>query len=49
VADESFQAADQYLGNVCVFRKGRYVGGYGNIAGGEDGAALAAALAKRLP
>jgi hypothetical protein len=49
VADEGFQAADLYLGQVCIFRKGRYVGGYGNIAAGQDGVALAAALANRIP
>jgi len=49
IADEGFQAADQYLGKLCVFRKGRYVAGYGNLADGQDGVALSAALAKRIP
>lgn len=49
VGDEAFQAADQYLGKLVVFRKGRYVAGYGNLAGGQDGVALATALAARIP
>jgi hypothetical protein len=49
VGDEGFQAADQYLGKLCIFRKGRYVAGYGNLAEGQDGVALAAALAGRIP
>jgi hypothetical protein len=48
VADEGFQAADQYLGKLCIFRKGKYVAGYGNVADGQDGIALATALAARI-
>ncbi|HUB78174.1 MAG TPA: DUF6599 family protein [Bryobacteraceae bacterium] len=47
--DDGFQAADQYLGRLCIFRKGRYVAGYGNLAAGADGVALAQALAARIP
>jgi hypothetical protein len=49
LGDEAFLATDQYLGRLYIFRKGRYVAGYGNLAEGQDGAALAAALAKRIP
>jgi hypothetical protein len=49
VADEAFQVADRYLGRLCFFRKGRYLGGYANVAGSQDPVALAAALAARLP
>lgn len=49
VAEEAFQANDQYLGRILIFRKGRYVGGYANIAAGQDPAVLAAALARRVP
>jgi hypothetical protein len=49
IADEGFQGSDQYLGKLCIFRKGRFVAGYGNIADGQDGVALAMALAKRIP
>lgn len=48
VADDSFQVSDKYLGRLCFFRKGRYVGGYANVAEGQDPAALATALAARL-
>jgi hypothetical protein len=49
VGDEAFQVNDRYLGQVCMFRKGRYVGGYGNVAAGQDAAALSKALAAKLP
>lgn len=49
IADEGLQAKDRYIGNVAVFRKGRYVGGYANVPDGRDAAALAAALATRIP
>jgi hypothetical protein len=49
VGDEGFLAADQYLGKLCIFRKGPYVAGYGNLAEGQDGVALATALAGRIP
>ncbi len=49
VADEAFQVTDQYLGRICIFRKGRFIGGYANVADGQDPAALAAALAAGLP
>lgn len=48
-ADEAFQAVDRYLGRVCFFRKGRYLGGYANLKETEDAAALARGLAARLP
>jgi hypothetical protein len=49
IADEAFTANDQYLGRICVFRKGRMIGGYSNVADGQDPTALAATLAGRLP
>jgi hypothetical protein len=45
VGDEAFQGADHYLGRLCIFRSGRYVGGYANVADSKDPVALAAALA----
>jgi hypothetical protein len=48
MADEAFQTTDPYLGRLCIFRKGRYVGGYGNVPAGQDAAALAKALAGRV-
>jgi hypothetical protein len=49
VGDEAFEANDRYLGRLCFFRKGRYVGGYSGLAEGQDAAALGAALAARIP
>jgi hypothetical protein len=49
IGDEGFEATDQYLGKVCMFRQGRYVGGYGNVAEGQDAPGLAKALAARVP
>ena len=48
IADEAFQLKDAYLGQMCVFRKGRYIGGYANVADGQDPAALATALADNV-
>ena len=49
LADDAFQAADRYLGRLCFFRKGRYLGGYASLAEGQDALALSAALAARVP
>jgi hypothetical protein len=49
VGDEAFQANDKYLGRLCFFRKGRYIGGYANVAEGQDPVALSVALAAKLP
>ena len=49
LADDAFQMNDKYLGRVCIFRKGRYVGGYGSVAEGKEPVALATELAGRLP
>ncbi len=48
VADEAFQANDKYLGRLCFFRKGAYIGGYANVAEGQEPMALAKRLAERL-
>ena len=47
IADEAFEAADQYLGRMCVFRKGKTLGGYAVTGGGEP-AALAKSLAAKV-
>lgn len=49
VADEAFQAQAQYLGGICIFRKGRYLGGYANLPGSQQAVSLAAKLAARIP
>jgi hypothetical protein len=48
LADEAFQATDQYLGRLFIFRKGRLIGGYSVKAEGHDIAALTAALAAQV-
>jgi hypothetical protein len=45
IADEAFQATDRYLGRLCIFRKGRYVGGYAVTGAGADPMALGRTLA----
>ncbi len=45
IADEAFTGADKYLDGLCVFRKGRYIGGFANLKGGRDVSAEAASLA----
>ena len=49
LGDEAFQHTDKYLGKMCVFRKGRYIGGFANIPEGQDPVARASALASRMP
>jgi hypothetical protein len=49
VADDAFQANDRYLGRLCMFRKGRRLGGFAAVPEGSDPAALAAKLAAAMP
>jgi len=49
VADEAFLAKDRYLGELCFFRKGRYLGGLVNMSQRDEAARLALSLAQRLP
>ena len=49
IGDESFQVNDKYLGRLCFFRKGKYIGGWANVADGQSPETLAAALAAKLP
>ncbi len=49
VADEAIQVQDKYLGSVCFFRKGKYLGGYANMPDGASAVTQAAALAGRVP
>ena len=48
VADEAFTATDKYLDGLCVFRKGRYIGGFANLKGGRDATAEASRLAENI-
>jgi hypothetical protein len=49
IGDEAFQARTQYLDAICIFRKGRYLGGYANLSDPQLAASLAAKLAARIP
>jgi hypothetical protein len=49
VADEAFQADDQYLGGLCMFRKGRYIGGFSNMPDTKEATTQAASLAEHIP
>jgi hypothetical protein len=49
IADEAFEVKAQYLEGVCIFRKGRYIGGYANMPDPQQAAALAVKLAARIP
>jgi hypothetical protein len=48
IADEAFTANDKYLDGLCVFRKGRYVGGFANLKNGRDARAEAGRLAANI-
>jgi hypothetical protein len=49
VGDEAFQARAKYLDGVCIFRKGRYLGGFANLPDPQAAASLAGKLAARIP
>jgi hypothetical protein len=49
VGDEAFQAKEQYLDGICIFRKGRILGGYANLPTAQEAAAQAVKLAARIP
>jgi hypothetical protein len=49
VADEALQLQDNYLGGVCFFRKGKYLGGYANMPDGAAASVASALLAARVP
>ena len=49
VGDEAFQVKAPYLDGICIFRKGRTLGGYANMPTAQDAAAQAVKLAARIP
>jgi hypothetical protein len=49
VGDEAFQATDKYLGRLCMFRKGRRLGGFAGVPQDADAVALAGRLAANTP
>jgi hypothetical protein len=48
IAAEGFEANDKYLGRLCVFRQGRYIGGFTGLEAGADIVALSTHLADRI-
>lgn len=48
IADDGFEATDKYLGRLCFFRKGRYIGGFAGLKEGADAAAAAGRLAANV-
>jgi len=49
VGDEAWMSNAQYLGGLCIFRKGRVLAGYANATTPQQAATLAALLAGRIP
>jgi hypothetical protein len=49
IGDEAFQANVKYLDGLCIFRKGRIVGGYSNLLDSQQAAMRAAVFAARIP
>jgi hypothetical protein len=49
VGDQAFQAKTEYLNGLCIFRKGRYVGGYANLPDPGVAVSRATTLAGRIP
>ena len=49
VADKALQVQDKYLGGVCFFRKGKYIGGYANMPDGAAATVASTPLAARVP
>lgn len=49
LGDEAFTVEDRYLGRMCFFRKGAYVGGYTNVPEGSDPLTLAGAIFQAMP
>jgi len=49
LGEEAIAARDPYLGGLVFFRKGAHVAGVANVPAGQDGLALAKALAAQLP
>ncbi|HYK91031.1 MAG TPA: DUF6599 family protein [Acidobacteriota bacterium] len=48
IADEGFTGTDKYLNGLCVFRKGKFIGGFANLKPGRDATAEAARFASRM-
>ncbi len=48
IADEAFTGTDKYLNGLCVFRKGRFIGGFANLAPGRIATAEAVRFAAQV-
>ena len=48
IADEAFTANDKYLHGMCVFRKGKFIGGFANLPEGRTGVAETEKLAANI-
>jgi len=49
VAEEALQVEDKYLGGICLFRKGKYIGGYANMPDPGTAVSRSVVLAGRVP
>lgn len=49
VGDEGFTANAKYLDGICIFRRGKTIGGYANLPDPRDAATRATGLAARIP
>ena len=49
LGDEAFQAQAPYLKGLCIFRKGRYIGGYTNLSDSAEAVIRAGTLLERIP
>jgi hypothetical protein len=49
VGNEGFTANAKYLDGICIFRRGKIVGGYANLPEPKDAATRAAELSARIP
>jgi hypothetical protein len=49
IADDAFQLKAPYLDGICIFRKGRIIGGYANLPDAQTATTRAATLAARIP
>jgi len=48
VGDEAIRISEKYLGRLCFFRKGQYLGGWANVAEPKDACTLAGELAAKI-
>jgi len=49
VADDALATNTQYLGALCIFRKGRYIAGYANLQDPQTAVTQATKLAANIP